>query len=126
MKTIDSKVINIDELTLEHFAKGDKFESDAARIGPLLGAKDLGVRVVVEEAERVSPGDEHRKPRLKQESDNRSQRLRPGSRRAKRRFRPVVRTHQRTHGAPSVQELDAPTDSWLDHVSSWSLQDECI
>ena len=27
MKTIDSKVINIDELTLEHFAKGDKFES---------------------------------------------------------------------------------------------------
>ena len=33
MGAIDSKVINIDELKLEHFDKGDKFESDAVRIG---------------------------------------------------------------------------------------------
>ena len=42
MSLIDSKVVNIDELELEHFVKGDKFESAAVRIGPLLGAKDLG------------------------------------------------------------------------------------
>ena len=42
MSLINSKVINIDELKLEHFAKGDKFECSAVRIGPLLGAKDLG------------------------------------------------------------------------------------
>ena len=38
MSVIDSRVINIDQLQLEHFAKGDKFECDAVRIGPLLGA----------------------------------------------------------------------------------------
>ena len=35
MSAIDSRVINIDELKLEHFEKGDKFESNAVRIGPL-------------------------------------------------------------------------------------------
>jgi uncharacterized cupin superfamily protein len=39
---IDSRVTNIDQLKLEHFAKGDKFECEAVRIGPLLGAKELG------------------------------------------------------------------------------------
>ena len=29
-------------MKLEHFAKGDGFEPEAVRIGPLLGAKDLG------------------------------------------------------------------------------------
>jgi uncharacterized cupin superfamily protein len=42
MNVIDGRVINIDELTLEHFENGDKFACDAVRIGPLLGAKDLG------------------------------------------------------------------------------------
>ncbi|HET7096339.1 MAG TPA: cupin domain-containing protein [Casimicrobiaceae bacterium] len=42
MRVIDSKVVNLDELKLEHFEKGEKFASDAVRIGPLLGAKDLG------------------------------------------------------------------------------------
>ena len=42
MSVIDTRVINIDQLTLEHFAKGDKFESNSLRIGPLIGAKDLG------------------------------------------------------------------------------------
>ena len=38
MSVIDSRVVNIDELKLKHFAKGDKFECDAVRIGPLLGS----------------------------------------------------------------------------------------
>ena len=42
MSVIDARVINIDQLKLEHFAKGDKFECDAVRIAPLLGAKELG------------------------------------------------------------------------------------
>lgn len=42
MKTIDTKVINLDELKLEHFEKGARFESHSARIGTLLGARDLG------------------------------------------------------------------------------------
>jgi uncharacterized cupin superfamily protein len=42
MNVIDSKVVNVDELNLEHFTNGDRFESGFARIGPLLGAKDLG------------------------------------------------------------------------------------
>ena len=42
MNVIDSRVVNIDALKLEHFAKGDKFESRSVRIGPPLGAKDLG------------------------------------------------------------------------------------
>ena len=42
MTVIDSRVTNIHQLKLEHFAKGEKFESNSARIGPLLGAKELG------------------------------------------------------------------------------------
>lgn len=42
MHVIDTRVTNIDQLKLEHFTKGDKFESESVRIGPLLGAKDLG------------------------------------------------------------------------------------
>lgn len=61
MRPIDSKVINIDELTLEHFAKGAKFESDAVRIGPLLGAKDLGYSYDVVPPGKIScPFHSHR------------------------------------------------------------------
>ncbi|MEO8345433.1 MAG: cupin domain-containing protein [Betaproteobacteria bacterium] len=42
MSVIESKVANIGDLKLEHFTKGNKFESSSVRIGPLLGAKDLG------------------------------------------------------------------------------------
>jgi uncharacterized cupin superfamily protein len=42
MSVINARVVNLDELKLEHFEKGEKFEYDAARIGPLLGATDLG------------------------------------------------------------------------------------
>ena len=59
-KTMDSKVINIDELELEHFAKGDKFECSAVRIGPLLGAKDLGYSYdVVPPGKRSCPFHSH-------------------------------------------------------------------
>ncbi|MEO5670371.1 MAG: cupin domain-containing protein [Ramlibacter sp.] len=39
---ITDRVINVDELALEHFTQGDKFESRAVRVGQRLGAKDLG------------------------------------------------------------------------------------
>jgi uncharacterized cupin superfamily protein len=42
MGVIGKRVVNLDELKLERFVKGDKFASDSVRIGPLLGAKDLG------------------------------------------------------------------------------------
>ena len=61
MRVIDTKVVNIDELKLEHFEKGDKFESDAVRIGPLLGAKELGYSYDVVPPGKVScPFHSHR------------------------------------------------------------------
>jgi uncharacterized cupin superfamily protein len=61
MSVIDSRVINIDQLQLEHFAKGEKFESRSARIGPLLGAKDLGYSYdVVPPGKRSCPFHSHR------------------------------------------------------------------
>jgi uncharacterized cupin superfamily protein len=61
MKTIDSRVVNIDELKLEHFEKGEKFACDARRIGPLLGAKDLGYSYdVVPPGKRSCPFHSHR------------------------------------------------------------------
>ncbi|HEY8049579.1 MAG TPA: cupin domain-containing protein [Ramlibacter sp.] len=39
---VKDRVINIDELELEHFTRGDKFETRAVRVGPRVGAKDLG------------------------------------------------------------------------------------
>ena len=48
-------------MKLEHFAKGDKFACDAARIGPLLGAKDLGYSYdVVPPGKRSCPFHSHR------------------------------------------------------------------
>jgi uncharacterized cupin superfamily protein len=60
-RAIDAKVINIDELPLEHFEKGDRFACDSARIGPLLGAKDLGYSYdVVPAGKRSCPFHSHR------------------------------------------------------------------
>ena len=59
-RIIDQRVVNIDELVLEHQAKGDKFESNAARIGPLLGAKELGYSYdVVPPGKRSCPFHSH-------------------------------------------------------------------
>jgi uncharacterized cupin superfamily protein len=61
MRVIDQRVINIDELDLEHFQKGDRFQSYAARIGPQLGAKDLGYSYDVVQPGKVScPFHSHR------------------------------------------------------------------
>lgn len=61
MPVIDSKVVNIHELTLEHFAKGEQFESRFARIGPLVGAKDLGYSYdIVPPGKRSCPFHSHR------------------------------------------------------------------
>ena len=61
MGVIDSRVLNIEDLTLEHFKKGDLFESTSARIGPLLGAKDLGYSYdVVPPGKRSCPFHSHR------------------------------------------------------------------
>ncbi|MBI3714849.1 MAG: cupin domain-containing protein [Betaproteobacteria bacterium] len=42
MSLINQRVINIDELTLDKFEQGEKYKSDCVRVGPLVGAKDLG------------------------------------------------------------------------------------
>ena len=58
---IDSRVININDLKLEHFTKGDTFESSSVRIGPLLGAKDLGYSYdIVPPGKRACPFHSHR------------------------------------------------------------------
>ena len=61
MGMIDSRIVNLDELKLEHFAKGDKFECNAVRIGALLGAKNLGYSYdVVPPGKRSCPFHSHR------------------------------------------------------------------
>jgi uncharacterized cupin superfamily protein len=61
MATIDSKILNIEELILEHFKNGDQFESNSVRIGPLRGAKDLGYSYdVVPAGKRSCPFHSHR------------------------------------------------------------------
>jgi len=61
MSVIESRVVNVDSLQLEHFTKGDKFECRAARIGPLVGAQDLGYSYdVVPPGKRSCPFHSHR------------------------------------------------------------------
>lgn len=60
-RVIDSRVVNLDELELEHGARGAKFEWRSARIGPRLGAKDLGYSYdVVPPGKRACPFHSHR------------------------------------------------------------------
>ena len=61
-RAIDARVVNIDELKLEHFsAVGGRFESDAVRVGPLVGAKELGYSYDVVQPGKVScPFHSHR------------------------------------------------------------------
>ena len=61
MSAIANRVINIDALKLEHFTQGEKFEGSGARVGPLLGAKDLGYSYDVVPAGKAScPFHSHR------------------------------------------------------------------
>ena len=59
-RVIDQRVVNVDELTLEAFSKGEKFASSSARIGPKVGAKDLGYSYdVVPPGKRSCPFHSH-------------------------------------------------------------------
>ena len=61
MSVINSRVINLDQLQLEHFAKGETFESNSARVGTLIGAKELGYSYdVVPPGKRSCPFHSHR------------------------------------------------------------------
>lgn len=61
MSLVHGKVVNLDELKLEYFAKGDKYECKSVRIGPLLGARDLGYSYdVVPPGKRSCPFHSHR------------------------------------------------------------------
>jgi uncharacterized cupin superfamily protein len=61
VSVIDERVVNIDELQLEHGAKGDRFEWNSMRIGPRLGAKDLGYSYdVIPPGKRGCPFHSHR------------------------------------------------------------------
>lgn len=61
MSVINSRVVNIDALELEHFVKGSRYESRARRIGPLIGARDLGYSVdVVPPGKMSCPFHSHR------------------------------------------------------------------
>ena len=58
---IDKRVVNIDELQLERGEKGGAFEWNSARIGPKLGAKDLGYSYdVIPPGKRGCPFHSHR------------------------------------------------------------------
>ena len=59
-RVIDTRVVNVDDLKLEHFTKGATYESNSARIGPQLGAKDLGYSYdVVPPGKRSCPFHSH-------------------------------------------------------------------
>lgn len=61
MSVIEARVINIEDLQLEHTTNGSRFESRSARIGALLGAKDLGYSYdVVPPGKRSCPFHSHR------------------------------------------------------------------
>ena len=61
MSVIDSRVVNLDDLKLEHFEKGENYESSSVRIAPLLGGKDLGYSYdVVPPGKRSCPFHSHR------------------------------------------------------------------
>ncbi|WP_395704099.1 cupin domain-containing protein [Aquabacterium sp.] len=61
MGVIDSRVVNLADLTLEHAVRGERYEYRNARIGPLLGARDLGYSYdVVPPGKRSCPFHSHR------------------------------------------------------------------
>jgi uncharacterized cupin superfamily protein len=54
-------VINLDELKLEDFSKGEKYASRGARIGPLVGARQLGYSYdIVPPGKAACPFHSHR------------------------------------------------------------------
>lgn len=58
---IAQRVINVDELKLEQFEQGARYATRYAKIGPLLGARDLGYSYdVVQPGKRSCPFHSHR------------------------------------------------------------------
>jgi len=58
---IDSRVVNIEEVKLEYFKRGQMYECNTVRMGALLGAKDLGYSYdVVPPGKRACPFHSHR------------------------------------------------------------------
>ena len=61
MRTIDSRVVNLADLTLERSVHGEHYDSRSVRIGPLLGAVDLGCTYdTVPPGKRSCPFHSHR------------------------------------------------------------------
>jgi uncharacterized cupin superfamily protein len=61
MSVIASRVVNIDELALEPFEQGARYRSDCARVGPRVGARQLGYSYdVVPPGKRACPFHSHR------------------------------------------------------------------
>jgi len=61
MGVIDRRVVNLEDLKLEHSSHGRDFESRSTRIGPALGAKQLGYSYdVVPAGKRSCPFHSHR------------------------------------------------------------------
>jgi uncharacterized cupin superfamily protein len=58
---IDARVVNLDRLELEPFSQGETFASASVRIGPLVGAKNLGYSYdIVPPGKRSCPFHSHR------------------------------------------------------------------
>jgi uncharacterized cupin superfamily protein len=53
MRVIDTRVVNLEDLELEHFVQGSRFESRCTRLGPALGAKSLGYSYDIVPPKRV-------------------------------------------------------------------------
>jgi uncharacterized cupin superfamily protein len=61
MGVIDRRVVNLEDLKLEHSSHGSDFESRSTRIGPGLDAKQLGYSYdVVPAGKRSCPFHSHR------------------------------------------------------------------
>ncbi len=60
-RIIDQRVVNVNDVGLEHFENGTKFASDGVRLGPIVGAKDLGYSYdVVQRGKIACPFHSHR------------------------------------------------------------------
>jgi hypothetical protein len=70
----------------------------------MLVTQDLGIGIVVEKAELLAPGHEHRELGREKEAHNGAKGLRPGRRLAQWRGRRVVRAHERAHLSAACQE----------------------
>jgi uncharacterized cupin superfamily protein len=61
MRVIDTRVVNLEDLELEHFVQASRFESRCTRLGPALGAKNLGYSYdIVPPGKRACPFHSHR------------------------------------------------------------------